>query len=153
MLDQFVASGLSEAGPDEAGNAVGALPGTTGERTIMVVAHLDTIVPGNVDHNVQVQADRIIGPAISDNSLGAAVLSMLPSCLSQLNIKLASNLKLAATVQSLDRGNHAGFKFHLDHMPAPVDFGICIEGVQLGRLDYFSIGTLRGDITCDVRPM
>ncbi len=151
ILDRFVESGLSEAGEDEAGNAVGEIPGTTGTRRIMLVAHLDTIVPSNVDHNVQVQADRILGPGISDNSLGAAVLSMIPLCLSQLNIKLASDLKLVATVKSLHRGNHAGFKFHLDHMPQPVDVGICLEGVQLGRLDYFSIGTLRGDITCDVR--
>ncbi len=153
ILDRFLESGLSEAGEDEAGNAVGEIPGTTGTRRIMLVAHLDTIVPSNVDHNVQVQTDRILGPGISDNSLGASVLSMIPLCLSQLNIKLASDLKLVATVKSLHRGNHAGFKFHLDHMPEPVDVGICLEGVQLGRLDYFSIGTLRGDITCDVRPV
>ncbi len=153
ILDRFVESGLSEAGQDEAGNAVGEIPGTTGTRRIMLVAHLDTIVPSNIDHNVQVQADRILGPGISDNSLGASVLSMIPLCLSQLNIKLASDLKLVATVKSLHRGNHAGFKFHLDHMPEPVDVGVCLEGVQLGRLDYFSIGTLRGDITCDVRPV
>jgi tripeptide aminopeptidase len=33
-----------------------------------------------------------------------------------------------------------------------IDCGICVEGMQLGRLNYFSIGTARGDITCDVRP-
>lgn len=153
VLDRFAESGLPDAGRDEIGNAVGEIPGTTGARRIMLVAHLDTIVPSNVDHNVLVQSDRIVGPGISDNSLGVAVLSMIPTCLAQLNIKLASDLKLVATVQSLHRGNHAGLKFHLDHMPEPVDFGVCIEGVQLGRLDYFSIGTLRGDITCNVRPI
>jgi acetylornithine deacetylase/succinyl-diaminopimelate desuccinylase-like protein len=153
ILDRFAEAGLPEAGRDEMGNAVGEIPGTTRERRIMLVAHLDTIVPSNVDHNVLVQSDRIVGPGVSDNSLGIAVLSMIPTCLSQLNIKLASDLKLVATVQSLHRGNHAGLKFHLDHMREPVDFGVCIEGVQLGRLDYFSIGTLRGDITCSVRPI
>lgn len=153
VLDRFLEAGIPEAGEDEAGNAVGSVPGTLGGRTIMVVAHLDTIVPSNVDHNVLVQADRIVGPGISDNSLGAAVLSMIPTCLADLGIQLASNLTLLATVKSLDRGNHAGLKFHLDHTPDRVDFGLCIEGVQLGRLNYFSIGTLRGDITCDVRPV
>lgn len=152
VLDRFLEAGIPEAGEDEAGNAVGTIPGTTGERKIMVVAHLDTIVPSNVDHNVIVQTDRIVGPGISDNSLGAAVLSMIPTCLMQLGIALRSDLKLLATVKSLHRGNHAGLKFHLDHAPERVDFGMCLEGVQLGRLNYFSIGTLRGDITCDVRP-
>ena len=56
------------------------------------------------------------------------------------------------TIHSLGRGNHEGIRFHLDHSPRPVDFGIVVEGIQLGRLNYFSIGTLRGDISCDVRP-
>jgi len=153
ILDRFLEAGIPEAGEDEAGNAVGTIPGRTGERSILLVAHLDTIVPSNIDHNIVVQTDRIVGPGISDNSMGAAVLSMIPTCLQQLGIELDSDLKLLATVKSLHRGNHAGLKFHLDHAPESVDFGLCLEGVQRGRLNYFSIGTLRGDITCNVRPI
>lgn len=153
MLDRFVESGLPEAGRDVPGNAVGFLPGKIGNRTIMLVAHLDTIVPKNVDHNVLVQADRLIGPGVSDNALGAAVVSMIPTCLDQLGIELDCNLQLIGSVESLERSNHRGLRFHLDHVPRPIDFGICVEGVQLGRLNFFSIGTVRGDITCDVRPV
>ncbi len=153
MLDRFAEARLPENGHDEKGNAVGLLPGETGERTIMLVAHLDTIVPKNVDHNVLVQADRIIGPGVNDNALGAAIVSMLPTCLQELGIQLDSNLKLMGTVESLERSNHAGLRFHLDHSPEPVDCGIVVEGAQLGRLNFFSIGTIRGDITCDVRPV
>ena len=152
VLDRFVEAGLPDAGPDEMGNAVGFLPGKTGQRTIMLVAHLDTIVPESVDHNVVVQADRLIGPGISDNALGASTVSMIPTLLTELGIQLDSNLLLVGSVQSLERGNHGGLRFLLDHSPHPVDLGICVEGVELGRLNYFSIGTLRGDITCDVRP-
>ncbi|MCH7988086.1 MAG: peptidase [Planctomycetes bacterium] len=151
MLDRFVEAGLTEAGPDEMGNAVGFLPGARGKRTIMLVSHLDTIIPKDVDHNVVVQADQLIGPGISDNALGAAVVSMIPTCLKELGIQLNNNLHLLGSVHSLERGNHGGLRFHLDHLPRTIDYGICIEGVQLGRLNFFSIGTLRGDITCDVR--
>lgn len=151
MLDRFVEAGLADAGADEAGNAVGFLPGSRGKRTIMLVSHLDTVVPDTVDHNVIVEPDQLIGPGISDNALGAAVISMIPTCLAELGIQLESNLHLLGSVQSLERGNHGGMRFHLDHLPRPVDFGLCVEGVQLGRLNFFSIGTLRGDITCDVR--
>ncbi|MFH5804869.1 M28 family peptidase [Alienimonas sp. DA493] len=153
MMDRFAESGLPEAGPDEAGNAVGFLPGRVGDRTVLLVAHLDTIVPETVDHNATVLADRIEGPGISDNSLGAAALTMLPTVLQKLNVQLDCNLQLLGSVKSLDRGDHAGLKFFLDHAHRPYDYGICVEGVPLGRLNYFSIGTIRGDISCRVRPV
>ncbi len=153
LLDRFVEASLPEAGTDEKGNAVGTRLGKLGERTIMVVAHLDSIVPKTQDHNVTVEAERVLGPGISDNALGAAIVSILPTCLDHLGIELDSNLALVGSVQSLHRSNDDGLGFHLDHSVRPVDFGICIEAVQLGRLNYFSIGTLRGDITCDVGPL
>ena len=153
LMDRFTEMGLPEAGPDEAGNAVGFLPGEIGDRTVLLVAHLDTIVPDTVDHNLTVSADRITGPGVSDNSLGAAALTMLPSLLDSLGIELNCNLQLLGSVRSLERGDHAGLKFFLDHASRPVDAGICVEGVALGRLNYFSIGTIRGDIRCRVRPV
>ncbi len=151
ILNRFVEAGVPEAGQDEKGNAAGFLPGRVGDRTIMLVAHLDTIVPSNIDHNVEVTADRLIGPGISDNATGATVISMLPNCLDHLGLKFDSNISLLGTVNSLDRSHDSGLRFHLENMVHPVDAGICIEGVQLGRLNYFSIGTLRGRIDCDVR--
>ena len=153
IMDRFAESGLPEAGPDQAGNAVGFLPGRVGDRTVLLVAHLDTIVPANVDHNATVLADRIEGPGISDNSLGAAALTMLPTVLQKLGVELDCNLQLLGSVKSLDRGDHAGLKFFLDHAARPYDFGVCVEGVPLGRLNYFSIGTIRGDVSCRVRPV
>ncbi len=152
MLDRFAESGLPEAGHDEAGNAVGFLSGQRGDRTIMLVSHLDTINPATVDHNVTVQTDRIIGAGVSDNAMGAAVISMFPTILDQLGIKLDSNLQLIGTVRSLHRGNHEGLRFFLDNKPRDIDFGIVVEGVELGRLNCFSVGMARGDITCDARP-
>ena len=152
MLDRFVESDMQEVSADEVGNAVGLLNGTRGHRTIMLASHLDTIFPNRVDHNVVVHADSVVGPGVGDNALGAAVVSMVPTVLEQLGIQLESNLHLVGTIHSLGRGNHEGIRFYLDHSARPVDFGIVVEGIQLGRLNYFSIGTLRGDIMCDVRP-
>jgi len=152
LLDRFVEAGISHAAADEVGNAVGRLQGKTGDRNILLVSHLDTIFPANLDHNVTVESDRVIGPGVGDNALGAAIVSMVPSVLEHLGIELDSNLILLGTTHSLGRGNHAGIRFFLDHIPEKVNCGICVEGMQLGRLNYFSIGTARGDITCDVRP-
>ena len=142
----------------------------------MVVAHLDTIASATVDHNVTVTSETLTGPGISDNSLGAAVLAMLPACLDHLGIRLDSDLRLVGSVKSLERANHEGLRLHLDNMASPglphnggrpllqaeatdanlgadkIEAGICLEGINQGRLNYFSIGTLRGDIACEVQP-
>lgn len=172
ILDRFVEAGVPEASRDEFGNAVATVPGTTGDRKIMVVAHVDTLVPADEDHNVTVSADHLIGPGMSDNSLGAAVICMLPAMLDHLGIRLQSDLRLVGSVRSLERANHAGLRMHMDHMAAAglqsqdvvadpqsanlpaerIEAGICIEGINQGRLNYFSIGTIRGDITCNVIP-
>ncbi|OHB77832.1 MAG: hypothetical protein A2W31_17615 [Planctomycetes bacterium RBG_16_64_10] len=152
VLDRFVEAGLPEVGPDEQGNAVGLLPGARGARTIMLVAHLDTIYPRTVNHNVTVEPDRVIGPGVGDNALGAAAISIIPLCLAHLGIQLESHLGLLGTVRSLGRSNHEGLRFFLDHPPRPIDCGIVVEGLQLGRANYLSIGKIRGDIVCDVCP-
>jgi len=151
LLDRFTEAHMSDASSDETGNAVGRLGGTTGERTILLVSHLDTIIPAKEPHEVRVEADRVIAPAVGDNALGAAVVSLVPTVLAHLGIRLRSDLLLVGSTRSLGRGNHAGIRFFLDHLPQPVDVGICIEGMQLGRLNFFSIGTARADITCSVR--
>jgi len=152
VLDRFGESGLGDVAADEVGNAVGRLHGTHGDRTILLVSHLDTIYPANYNHDVTVEADRVLGPGTGDNALGAAIVSLIPAVLEQLGIQLRSNLILLGTTSSLGHGNHAGLRFFLDHTPAPITHAICVEGMQLGRLNFFSIGTARGDITCDVKP-
>jgi hypothetical protein len=89
---------------------------------------------------------------VGDNALGAAIVSMVPAVLEQLQIELDSNLVLLGSTRSLMRGNHAGLRFFLDHSPVRIDAGVCVEGMQLGRLNFFSIGTARGDVTCNVLP-
>ena len=153
LIDRFTEGGLPDAGPDEAGNAVGFLPGRRGDRTVLCVAHLDTLIPEGSDYDLTVQADRVVGPGVGDNALGAAVIASLPSILQRLGIEFDCNLQLLGSVRSVDRGSHAGLRFFLDHALRDYDFGVCIEGLQLGRLNYFSIGTVRGDVTCQVRPI
>jgi acetylornithine deacetylase/succinyl-diaminopimelate desuccinylase-like protein len=152
LLDRFNEAGLGDVAADEVGNAVGRLHGRLGQKNILVVSHLDTIFPASLDHSVTVEADRVIGPGVGDNALGAAIVSLLPAILEQLEIELSCDLTLVGSIGSLGRGNHAGLRFLLDHMPEPPSYGICVEGMPLGRLNYFSIGTARGDVTCHVRP-
>ncbi len=153
LLDRFAEAGLSDAAPDDAGNAVGRVGGKRGNRTILLVSHLDTIFPATQNHDVTVEADRIVGPGVGDNAMGAAIVSLIPAVLEHMGIELDSDLILLGSTCSLGRGNHAGIRFFLDHWPKEIDSGICVEGMQLGRVNFFSVGTARADITCGIRPL
>lgn len=150
ILDRFNEAGLTECSTDEAGNGIGVMPGSNGERSILINAHTDTVFSSKMDHTLQVNTESITGTGVADNSLGAAVLTTLPYMLENLEIELKNDLVLLAGVKSLGRGDLQGIRFFLENHSFDIDSAICIEGVELGRLSYSSIGMLRGEITCKV---
>ena len=150
LVQRFSECGLQNCSTDELGNGFGIIPGEEGERFILVLAHVDTLFPEETDHTLAVQANHITGPGVGDNSLGLAVLASLPTLLEQSDIRLQSNVILMGASRSLGRGNLEGLRFFLDNNTMPVKAGVCVEGVQLGRLSFASTGMVRGDIRCSV---
>ena len=150
LLDRYNEAGIQDYGRDEAGNAMGILPGTGGKDDILVIGHLDTIHAETEDHTVNIEPDQVLGRGLADNALGAAALSMLPGVLEALGVRLRSTLILLGTAGSLGRGNLSGIRFFLGNNARPLRAALCLEGVRLGRLNFTSIGMLRGEITCTV---
>jgi tripeptide aminopeptidase len=150
LHDRFIECGLQNVSTDEVGNGLGILHAGDDRRNILLLSHTDTVFPVETDHTVSVQSDRLIGPALGDNALGVAVLATMPTLLEALDIELQSNLILMGGSRSLGRGNLGGVQFFLDNKKAEIDGAICVEGVELGRLSFASIGMLRGEITCTV---
>ena len=152
VQERFVELGYFDCSMDEVGNVAGVLPGSesTDGRNILLVAHTDTAVAATVDHTVVVQPDRVTGPSVADNALGLAVVAAMPAVLERLGLSLRSTVLGLACSRGLGRGNLEGVRFFLDHAKLPLQFGLCVEGVQLGRLSYTSIGMIRGEIACEV---
>ncbi len=150
VKNRFTESDLQNCSTDEVGNTVGLLPGKKGDRTILMVAHADTVFSEKVDHTISVGPDKITGPGVADNSLGLAVLSTIPAILQNMDIELESDLLLMGTTRSLGQGNLEGLRFFLSNSIIPIHAGVSIEGAQLGRLSYSSVGMFRGVITCTV---
>ncbi len=150
ILNRFDEAGLTDSSIDGAGNGIGVLSGKENSEAILVNAHADTIFSAKTDHTMQVSSDSITGPGVADNSLGLAALVTLPYILEDMEIELNRDLVLLAGVKSLGRGNLEGIHFFLENNPFTIKGAICIEGMQLGRLSYSSIGMLRGEITCRV---
>lgn len=150
FLDRFTEAGLDSISTDEVGNACGFLRGQEGEKTILVAAHTDTVFDDTVDHTINVESTRIFGPGVADNSLGCAVVVSIPQILRQLGIELKENILLMGITRSLGRGDLAGIRFFLNNHKVPIDYGLFVEGAQLGRLSYSSVGMLRGEINCTI---
>lgn len=150
LLQRFDEYDLQNCSTDEAGNALGILPGTVGDRNIMVVGHMDTAFSAQVDHTVTIEPGYVSGVGIGDDSLGVATVATLPLILKQLGIELSANLVLMGSARSLGRGDIEGIRFFLNNKEMSISSGICVEGVKLGRLSYSSIGMLRGEIEYEV---
>ncbi len=59
---------------DEAGNVWGQVPGGPGP-ALLVAAHLDTVFPADLPHEVAATPGRLTGPSVGDDSIGVAALS------------------------------------------------------------------------------
>lgn len=150
ILNRFDEAGLTDSSIDDAGNGIGVLSGKESESALLINAHADTIFDMKTDHTMQVASKEIMGPGAADNALGLAALVSLPYILEDLKIELKNDLVLLAGVKSLGRGNLEGIRFFLENNKFDIKNAICVEGIQLGRLSYSSIGMLRGEITCRV---
>jgi tripeptide aminopeptidase len=138
---------------DEAGNVFGILTDPEDESVndnILLVAHTDTLFDSSFDHTVSIGTDSVAGAGLGDNALGLATLATLPIILADLEIRLKSRVILMGAARSLGRGDLEGLRFFLDNKDLPIRAGICVEGLQLGRLSYASTGMVRGEIRCAV---
>ena len=147
LVDRFSELEMLNASVDEKDNVLGIVPGRVGDRDILVVAHLDTLFNETVDHTVTLEPNMAIGPGVSDNSLGVAVLGTLPLIMERIGLELDANLVLLGSSRGLGRGDLEGLRFVLDNYKRPFTAAVCLEGVKIGRLSFSSIGMLRGELT------
>ena len=151
FMDRLLENYVDECTTDGYQNPVGIIRGQKSDLPpIFIVAHLDTTFPGDMDHNYTITETTIHGPGILDNSVGVGVLASLPAIFRHLNLTFDADIILAGVIQSLGKGNLRGMRHLVKTWPTPIRGAICLEGVELGRLSYYSEGMIRCDITCHI---
>ncbi len=150
LADRFSDLEMLNASVDEKDNALGIIPGSVGDRDILVTAHLDTLFDQTVDHTVTLEPTQMIGPGISDNSLGLAILGSLPVILDCVKMEFEANLVLLGSSRSLGPGDLEGISFVLDNYQRTFHAAVCLEGIRIGRLSFSSIGMLRGTLSYSI---
>jgi len=150
ILNRYIESGLLDPYRDEVDNVIGVLPGKKSNKKIMITSHMDNIFSIEDDHNVKVNVDYAQGAGVADNSMGLAVLVTMPEILKALKIKFNSDIVFLVSTRSVGRGDFQGIRHFIKNTEMPIDFSLSIEGVQLGRLDYFSLSNVQCDIQWDL---
>lgn len=151
FMERLAEFQVDECTTDGYRNPIGIIKGTSESKPpIFVVAHLDTVFSKDVDHYYTIKEDSIIGAGIMDNSVGVGVLVSLPEIFRRLNLRFESDIVLAGVIQSLGKGNLRGIRHLLKTWATPIRGAVCIEGAEIGRLNYYADGMIRCEADCKI---
>jgi tripeptide aminopeptidase len=154
FMERLAEFQVDECTTDGYRNPIGIIKGTSESKPpIFVVAHLDTTFDKDVDHYYSIQENTIMGAGIIDNSVGVGVLASLPEIFRRLGLRFESDIVLAGVIQSLGKGNLRGIRHLLKTWTTPIRGAVCIEGAELGRLNYYADGMIRCEIDCNLSPV
>jgi len=128
VAEMFREAGLTDVMIDAVGNVIGMRPGRSGEKTIAIGGHIDTVFPIETDVTVRREGDTYIAPGIGDNSRGVIVMLSLIKALKAHNIETEHDLMFVGNIGEEGLGDLRGIK-HLYRDGAPtIDTFIAVDG-------------------------
>lgn len=146
MLQEY---GLSDVETDEVGNVLARRPGRTGERTIVISAHLDTVFPEETDLTVEVRGDTLFAPGIVDDARGLTALLTLLHTMETAGIETDDDLLFAGTVGEEGLGDLRGVK-HLFRPDGPeINAFISVDGSDDQQVTNQALGSHRYRVTVE----
>jgi acetylornithine deacetylase/succinyl-diaminopimelate desuccinylase-like protein len=147
VRQRFQDEKLADVSIDTLNNVYARLPGASGQVSLVVSAHTDTVFPAHTDLTAQRTPEQVSGPGIGDNSLGVAGLFGLLWSLREADIRLPGDLWLVANVGEEGLGDLNGMRAVVDRFEdAPFAY-IVLEGLAYGRVYHQGLGVRRYRIT------
>ena len=124
--------GLKNVRIDSVGNVIGERPGSVGDTTIVLSAHLDTVFPEGTDVTVKRDGTTMHGPGISDDCRGLAVVEAVVKALNTAHISTRHNVLFVGTVGEEGPGDLRGVR-HLfqKELAGKIHYFISIDGTGL----------------------
>lgn len=143
---------LKEAGADsvwidEVGNVIGLRHGTSGEFTVALDAHLDTVFPEGTDVTVMKKGDTLMAPGIGDDTRGLMVVLTVLRALEQNDIKTKSDVLFIGTVGEEGLGDLRGVKHLFNEQEPGIDSWIAVDGGDMAGISHRGLGSHRYRVT------
>lgn len=136
-------AGMADVAIDEQGNVLTRWHGTSGARTVALVAHLDTVFPAGTDVEVRREGDKLFAPGVGDNSRGLVVMLSLIKAMQASRIATRDDILFVASVGEEGIGDLRGVKY-LHRAGGPrIDEFIAIDGGSDERVVNHAIGSIR----------
>jgi len=141
------ALGLRNVRIDSVGNVIGQRPGTVGDTTVVLAAHLDTVFPEGTDVAVKREGTIMHGPGISDDCRGLAVVEAVVKALNTAHIPTRHNVLFVGTVGEEGPGDLRGVR-HLfqKELAGKINYFISVDGAGLG-ITSRAVGSHRYRVT------
>lgn len=137
------AAGLSDVTIDEAGNVIARRKGRTGNKTLAIGAHIDTVFPLETDVTVRREGNVFFAPGIGDNSQGLVMMLALIEVMETHNIETDADILFIGTSGEEGLGNLRGMR-HLFREGGPkIDSFIAIDGGNSERIVNQAVGSHR----------
>ena len=146
VADMLAETGFGDVTTDAVGNVIARREGRTGERTVAVLAHLDTVFPEGTDVTVRREGDTFIAPGIGDNSRGVVVLLELARAFEAADLRTDADILLVANVGEEGLGDLKGVRHLFAEGAAPIHALIAVDGGEAARLVTDAVGSLRYEV-------
>ncbi len=140
-------AGLTDVEIDEEGNVLGWRSGSTGEKTIVFSAHLDTVFPEETDVSVTVRNDTLFAPGISDDARGLTTVLTVLQTLQELDIQTVHDILFVGTVGEEGLGDLRGVKYLFREDGPEIDAFISVDGSDDDRIVNQALGSHRYRVT------
>jgi acetylornithine deacetylase/succinyl-diaminopimelate desuccinylase-like protein len=146
---RFAALGLVDVRTDEAGNVAGQRPGRDDRRPVAICAHLDTVFPRTTNLQIRREAHRLIGPGITDNARGLAVMLAIAEETASDRLPLDRPIEFVATTGEEGVGDLRGAKHYFASRGRDASAAIIIDGAGDERIVHRALGSRRFRVAVD----
>ncbi len=145
--EKLIDAGMQDTRIDKVGNVISRWPGRSGDKTIAIVAHLDTVFPAGTDVTVRRENGKLYAPGIGDDTRGLILLLTMIRAMRSADVETVNDLLFVATVGEEGLGDLRGVK-HLFRQGGPrIDELIAIDGGSFKRVLNHAIGSHRYRVT------
>ena len=143
---------LREAGADsvkldEVGNVVAYRGGTSGDRTLVLGAHMDTVFPEGTDVTVRRRGDTLFAPGVGDDTRGMVVVLTVLRALEEADIRTEADLVFLGSVGEEGLGDLRGVKHFFREGGPRVDGFMEVDGSGLASIVTMGLGSIRYRMT------
>jgi len=152
FADMLRAAGADSVWTDGIGNVIGLRRGTTGDRTVALDAHLDTVFPIETDVTVQFRGDTLYAPGVGDDTRGLIVVRNVLEAMVEHDLRTEADLLFIGTVGEEGLGDLRGVKYLFGEDGTGeeglrIDAFIAVDGGDETRIVNQAVGSHRYRVT------